>query len=144
MNRVFSVVCCVLAVATLSLAQEAAAKPQVPEDAFSTRELVAWSSLQKPHPTPQPLPPPDKPIPQQDRAAQTSAGPAAQESPATSFIGKIVKESGSYVLKVATGTVFHLAGEGDVTPYENKSVKVLGDLDAATNTIHVNRIELLS
>src|SRR5579872_6643010 len=77
--------------------------PQVPEDAFSTRELIAWSSLQKPQPTPQPLPPADKPVPEPDggqRHGNPSAPPSAdsQPSPGDAFVGRIAKSGEGYVL----------------------------------------------
>jgi hypothetical protein len=133
--------------AAFACAQDQQMKPQVPEDIFSTRELIAWSNSQKPQPTPQPLPPPDKPVPQpdqqRDQSAQPNSNAPAQEASAKSFVGKIVKDSGKYVLKVATGTTYQLTSEGDVSRYEDKSVKVIGDLDG-NNTIHVTSIELIS
>ena len=120
---------------------------QVPEDAFATRQLIAWSSMQKPQPAPQPLPPPDTPVPQPDQ--QASQKPSENQAPpqaptAQSFVGKIVKEGGSFVLKVARNTTYQLDGAGDTTQYENRNVKIEGNLDASGNTIHVVRIELLS
>lgn len=149
----------VLFLAPLAVAQEPQLpNPQTPEDAMQTRQLVAWSSLQKPQPAPQPLPPPDTPLPQPgDQADQQAKPPAdahSDQSPAAqsgdhspeaqSFTGKIVKDSGKYVLKVASNTTYELEGEGDLNQYENQNVKVVGHLDKGTNTIHVVKIELLS
>lgn len=149
----------VFALASLAVAQEPQlANPPTPEDAMQTRQLIAWSSLQKPQPAPQPLPPPDTPIPQPgdqpDQQAKPPADSHSDQSPAAqstdhssetqSFTGKIVKDSGKYVLKVASNTSYQLEGEGDLDQYENQSVKVVGKLDKATNTIHVLKIELLS
>jgi hypothetical protein len=149
----------VLVLASFAVAQDPQpASPQTPEDAMQPRQLVAWSSLQKPQPAPQPLPPPDTPIPQpgDDQQAKPPADPQADQSPAAaessdrssaaqSFVGKIVKDSGKYLLKVASNTTYQLEGEsGDLTQYENQNVKVVGTLDKSTNAIHVLKIELLS
>src|SRR5579862_2184541 len=106
----------VVTLASFAVAQDPQlVNPQVPEDAMQTRQLIAWSSVQKPQPAPQPLPPPDTPIPQPgdqpDQQAKPPADSHSDQSPADhpgehspeaqSFTGKIVKDSGKYVLKVA-------------------------------------------
>ena len=139
-----------LAVTPLAFAQEPQmAAPQVPEDALATEQLIAWSRLQKPQPAPQPLPPRDTPIPQpgqdQDQQAKPPADPQTQQSPTNqSFTGKIMKDGAKYVLKVAGNTTYQLDGQSDVQQYENQTVKVVGSLDAGSNTIRVVKIELLS
>jgi Protein of unknown function (DUF5818) len=135
-----------LGAASLAAAQDQNVRPQVPEDAFSTRELIAWSSMQKPQPAPQPLPPPDKPIPQPDQqrsntGEQQSTSTAASQAETTrTFIGKILKMGGSYVLQVDEATTYKLANGGDVARFENKNVKVEGALDSQNNIVHVTRI----
>jgi hypothetical protein len=138
-----------LTITPLAVAQEPQLAPQVPEDAFVVRQLVAWSRLQKPQPTPQPLPPPDAPIPQpdrqdQDQQAKRPADPQNQQTPTQSFTGKIVKDGGRYVLKVASNSTYQLDSQSDVKQYENQDVKIIGTLDSASNTIRVVKIELLS
>lgn len=140
----------ILVLASFAVAQDPQPpSPQTPEDALQPRQLIAWSSLQKPQPAPQPLPPPDTPIPQPgdqpDQQAKPPADSHSDSSPATqSFTGKIVKDSGKYVLKVASNTTYQLEGEGDLQQYENQPVKIVGNLDQASNTIHIVKIELLS
>jgi len=130
----------------LALAQEP--QPKTPEDAFTTRELIAWSQLQKPQPAPQPLPPRDTPIPEpaqpQDQHAKAPADPQTQQEPVQSFTGKIVRQGDKYLLKTESSTVYQLDVQGDLQKYENERVKVTGDLDARSNTIRVVKIELLS
>lgn len=134
-----------LTVPTFALAQQSSQTPQVPEDAFTTRQLIAWSGLQKPQPAPQPLPPRDTPVPQPDQSQdQQSASPADHDSsPSQSFTGKIVKDGSSYVLKSAD-KAYHLDQQSGLEKYENQSVKVVGNLDAAGEIIHIVKIELLS
>src|ERR1700758_2516558 len=59
--------------------------PQTPEDAYASRELIAWSQLQAPQPAPQPLPPKDKQVPQpeqpQDQQPTAPADPNNQQQP---------------------------------------------------------------
>ena len=139
-----------LATTPLAFAQEPQLTQQFPEDALATQQLVAWTRFQKPQPAPQPLPPRDTPIPQPDQQnqppdQQAPGNPGQQQTPTTqSFTGKIVKDGGKYVLKVASNTTYQLEQQGDVRQYENQDVKVIGSLDTTSNTIRVVKIELLS
>jgi hypothetical protein len=138
-----------LAIAPLAFGQEPQLAPQFPEDVLAVRQLVAWSRLQKPQPTPQPLPPPDTPIPQpdpqdHDQQAKRPADPQNQQTPTQSFTGKIVKDGGRFVLKVATNSTYQLDAQSDAKQYENQDVKIIGSLDSGSNTIRVVKIELLS
>ena len=70
-----------------AVAQQSA--PQTPEDAYTSRELIAWSQLQIPQPAPQPLPPKDGHVPQpeqpQDQQPKPPADPHTQQEPIHSF-----------------------------------------------------------
>jgi hypothetical protein len=135
-----------LALAPLALGQQSQSNPQVPEDALSTRQLIAWSALQKPQPAPQPLPPTDTPIPQpdqpSDQQANPPANPHAQKRPTESFSGKIVKDGKRYCLQSGSKT-YELSELDVLQSFENQSVRVLGSLDDG-DTIRVLKIELLS
>ena len=139
-----------LAIAPLAFGQEPQlTTPQFPEDALAVRQLVAWSRLQKPQPTPEPLPPQDKTVPQPDQQQEEEqpkqpANPAQQQAPTQSFTGKIIQDGGKYVLKVAGNTTYRLDDQGDVKQYENQDVKVIGNLDTGSNMIRIVKIELLS
>ena len=127
-------------------AQEAQSDSRVPEDAFSTRQLIAWSGLQKPQPAPQPLPPRDTPVPQPDQPQNqqpTPADPHDQQAPTQSFRGKIVNDSGKYSLKVGT-EIYGLDQQDGLERYEDQAVRVVGRLDASSRTIHIVKIDLLS
>jgi hypothetical protein len=111
-------------------------------DAAASRQLIAWSLLQKPQPVPQPLPPPDsRPDPQ---PAQPSNPHARQQTPSQTFTGKIVRDGEKYVLRVSGNTTYQLDEQGTAEQYQDKEVKVVGTIEAGSNTIHVVRIELLS
>jgi hypothetical protein len=121
--------------------------PQTPEESFTTRDLIAWSSLQKPQPAPQPLPPRDTPIPQpepQDQQPKPPADPQTQQEPVQSFTGRIVKDGARFVLKVANNATYQLDGGGSLQRYENQNVRIEGHLDPGTATIHIVKIDLLS
>ena len=129
-------------------AQETRTDSRVPEDAFSTRQLIAWSGLQKPQPAPQPLPPKDTPVPQpdqpQDQQSTSPADPHSQQTPTTqSFTGKIVNDGGKYSLKVGT-EIYGLDQQDGLEKYENQSVKIIGRMDANSRMIHILKIDLLS
>ena len=75
---------------------------------------------------------------------QPQPGDQAQaQQPATkSFAGKIVKQGDGYVLKDSANRVtYELDGQDQVKQYEGKEVIVIGSLDAASNTIHVQKIQ---
>ena len=96
-----------------------------------------------------PLPPPDKSIPQPDQPAAQPPNPqGAQSSPSQSqsqtFTGKIVKDGDKYVLKGAGNTSYQLDDQSSVKQYEDKDVKIVGTLNAGSNTIRVVKIELMS
>lgn len=140
-----------LTLGSIALAQDSQiAKLQEPENAMTEYQLVMWSNMQKPQPAPQPLPPQDKAVPQPgqqpDQQPQSPADPhqADQAPTAQSFTGKIVKDNGQFVLKVSPDVSYRLDGQNDVKQYENQEVKVVGRLDAASNTIYVTKIELIS
>jgi len=146
MNRASTLLISALLFAPYVLSQQPAA--ETPEDSYSSRELIAWSQLQKPQPAPQPLPPRDTPVPQpeqpQDQQPESPADPQKEEDPAHSYTGKLIKDGGRYVLKVAGNTTYQLSTDDDLSKYENQDVKVVGTLDAERNTIRVLKIELLS
>ena len=75
-----------LLIAAEAVAQQSS--PQSPEDAYTSRELIAWSQLQTPQPAPQPLPQrePAVPQPQQpgDQQHQSPADPHTQQEPISS------------------------------------------------------------
>ena len=98
----------VLTLPPVALAQNLQSGSQVPEDALTTRQLIAWSGLQKPQPAPQPLPPRDTPIPQpdqpKDQQSSPPADPSHEQTPTQSFTGKILEDGGKYVLRVGSKT----------------------------------------
>jgi hypothetical protein len=80
----------------------------------------------------------------QDPAAQsqTSMGEQSTESQAPQiFVGKIAKSKGNLVLKDDAGTSYKLDNTEQAKQFVGKSVKVIGTLDASTNTIHVANIQ---
>lgn len=142
-----SVVLTVFIYTAFAAAQESQSNSQNPEDAFSTRPLIAWSGMQKPQPAPQPLPPRDTPVPQPDQPSDQQATPPAdphsEQTPSRSFTGKIVKDGGEYVLKEASHT-YHLDQQEGLQKYENEKVRVVGSLDPSGELIRIVKIELVS
>jgi hypothetical protein len=111
-------------------------------------QLIVWSELQKPRPVPQPLPPPDRPeqVPDQPQAqpAQPANAQAQQQPAAQTFTGTIVKDGAKYILKESSGTTYQLDDQDNAKQYEGKQVKILGNLDANTHTLHVVSIQVIS
>jgi len=61
MARMTTLILCLLGIPLAALVRQSS--PQTPENAYTSRELIAWSQLQIPQPVPQPLPHKDKQTP---------------------------------------------------------------------------------
>jgi hypothetical protein len=120
-------------------------KPQTPEDAYTSRDLIAWSQLQTPQPTPQPLPPRNRSVPQpeqpQDQQAKLPADPQSQQEPAQSYAGEIIRNGNRFVLQMQDKTTYQLETDGVLEVYENHSVRVMGNLRPQVKSIRVLKIE---
>jgi hypothetical protein len=118
---------------------------RTPEDAYTSRELIAWSQLQNPQPTPQPLLPRDTPIPQpeqpQDQQAKLPADPQTRQEPAQSCAGKIIKDGNRYVLQVGNNTTYLLDANGILDVYANQNVRVVGNINPDAKSIRVLKVE---
>jgi hypothetical protein len=134
---------CLLVIAPRAYSQQPT--PQTPEDAYTSRELIAWSQLQNPQPTPQPLPPPDTQIPQpeqpQDQQAKLPANPQNQQEPAQSCAGEIIKDGNRYVLQTGDNTTYQLDANEILEIYANQNVKVVGNIDPHAKSIRVLKVE---
>jgi hypothetical protein len=137
---------CLLLVVPAALPQQSPL--QTPEDAYTSRDLIAWSQLQNPQPTPQPLPPREAAIPQpgqaQDQEAKLPADPRNQQEPAQSYTGEIVKDGNRYLLKTENGATYQLDADDDLQALENQTVRVAGNLDPGAKFIQVLKIEPFS
>lgn len=66
----------------------------------------------------------------------------SQSEQSKTFTGKVTKSNGRFVLEDLTmNSTYYLDDSKDAQKYEGKNVKVTGTLDAANNTIHVQKIE---
>src|SRR5246500_3142187 len=121
---------------------------QTPEDAYTSRDLIAWSQLQKPQPTPQPLPPPNPSVPQPeqppDQQAKLPADPQSQEEPTQSYAGEIIKNGNRFVLQMQDSTTYQLEANEVLRVYENRSVRVVGSVRPQIKSIRVLKIEPFS
>lgn len=131
-----------------ALAQQS--KPlEIPEDALTTRELIAWSYLQVPQPAPQPLPPPGEgQVPQpanpQDHQPKSPADPHTQQEPVQAFTGIILNDSHRYLLIAVNTAMYRLDAGDELRAYEKRTVKILGRFDPGTQSIKILRIDPLN
>jgi uncharacterized protein YdeI (BOF family) len=80
---------------------------------------------------------------QQNEAQMPSSGDTTTHD-AKVFTGRIVKESGEFVLNdPVTKVSYKLRDPAKAKQYQGKQVKVTGKLDMNSNTIEVDSIELL-
>jgi hypothetical protein len=135
-----------LVLTPFAVGQETQNHPRFSEDSLASQQLIAWTWMQKPQPTPQPLPPPDKGVAQPGQPAnpQAQQQQALELAQSQTFTGKIVKDGDKYVLKSAGNTTYQLAEQNNAKQYGGQDVKIVGTLDAASNTIRITKIELLS
>ena len=131
------------ALAPFAWSQQPQLHREIPEDAFGTRELIVWSGVQEPPPTPQPLPAPDNQPLQPDQRLKPTAGPHTQQTLAESFSGCIVRHGDRYALKATGNATYELDQQTGVEQYENKNVHIVGKLDAASNRIRILWIALV-
>jgi len=77
---------------------------------------------------------------------QSAQTPDPQQQPdhdqkSTTFTGKIVKSEHLYALRDSSGNVYKLDDTARAQRFENKIVKVTGELDEQAMVIHVESIE---
>ncbi len=117
--------------------------PSIPESVVGP-QLIVWSPAQKPRPVPQPLPPPDGTDPQSNaRPPEHSANAGAEQPPAQSFLGTILKDGTKYVLKQSGDTEYSLDDQGRAAEYAGRKVKITGTLDEY-NVLHIASIKPLA
>jgi Protein of unknown function (DUF5818) len=123
-----------------AIAQQSPA--QTPEDAFTSRELIAWSQLQTPQPAPQPLPPKDKQIPQPEQPQDQQPTPpdSTQQQPIRSYTGIVLKDANQYLLVLADRAMYRLLASDDLREYENRKVTVSGAVSPDAQLIKVQKI----
>ncbi len=107
-------------------------------------QLIVWSPVQQPRPVPQPLPPD---LPEQQPAQQKpgqSANSLEQQPAAHTFTGTIVQDGTKYVLKKSSGATYQLDDQDNAKQYEGTQMKIVGNLDANSNTLHIASIQVIS
>ena len=118
--------------------------PQQPAPALPAEilgpPLIVWTQMQKPHPVPDPIPPPDRSDQQKPAASGESK---SQEPAARPITGTVVKDQNRYVLRVSDSLSYMMDDQEKARHYEGKQVKVFGSVDS-DNILHVSSIELLS
>jgi hypothetical protein len=141
-----------LLVSSWAFSQDASPQPcpDVKPDAMGC-EPVAWSQLQEPVPLPEPgsvepgtasAPSPDQQPDQQ--WAQSTGSQVQPDTPKQSIKGIIVRQGEKFVLKAGDNTTYQLDDQNKARQYQDKQVNVVGVLDADSNTLHIETIELAS
>lgn len=114
-----------------------------PEDSFSTRQLIVWSSTQKP----QPLSVQGATVSQSDvpsgRALVQLTQAANPQTGVQLFSGRVLKNGDEYILEASGHTIYQLKEQVAVGNYGDKNVLIAGTLEGA-NQIRVLGIALAS
>jgi hypothetical protein len=137
-----------LLVSSWAFSQDASPQPcpDVKPDTLGC-EPVAWSQLQEPVPLPEPgtTEPGSASAPSPDQQSARSTGSQVQpDTPKQSIKGIIVREGEKFVLKAGDNTTYQLDDQNKARQYQDKEVNVVGVLDADSNTLHIETIELAS
>ena len=142
-----------LLVSSWAFSQDASPQPcpDVTRDSLGC-EPVAWSRLQEPVPLPEPgsaepgTPEPGAAsAPSPDQQSSQSVGSQVQpDTPKQSIKGIIVRQGEKFVLKAGDNTTYQLDDQNKARQYQDKQVSVVGVLDADSNTLHIETIELAS
>jgi hypothetical protein len=83
--------------------------------------------------------------PSPDQQSARSTGSQVQpDTPKQSIKGIIVREGEKFVLKAGDNTTYQLDDQNKARQYQDKEVNVVGVLDADSNTLHIETIELAS
>jgi hypothetical protein len=104
--------------------------------AFTPGQAMALPSQEPQHQEPKPDQPNNTPSQQPDTAQE--------DANAVVVTGTIVKSGSDFVLKDSSGTVYNLDAPDKAEPYNGKSVKVTGKLEADTNLLPVESIEAIT
>ena len=81
------------------------------------------------------------------QSAQDKPNTSQPDQPATASVivtGTIVKSGSNLVLRDSFGAVYQLDAQDKAAPFEGKSVKVTGKLEAEAKLLHVESIEELN
>ena len=101
---------------------------------FTPSQAMALT-MQEPHQQPKP-----------DQQTPNTQQPDTQQQANKSVVvtGTIVKNGSDFVLKDSSGTVYRLDTPEKAEPFDGKSVKVTGKLEASSNLLHVESIEAMA
>jgi hypothetical protein len=78
------------------------------------------------------------------RSAQSASSQVQPDAPKQSIKGIIVRQGEKFVLKAGDNTTYQLDDQNKARQYQDKQVSVVGVLDADSNTLHIETIELAS
>jgi hypothetical protein len=103
-------------------------------------QLVAWSHLQEPVPLPEsetkPATPPDQ------QPGQSPDFQSRRQASRRTITGFIVRQVDHCVLKAVDNTTYQLDDQERARRYQDKQVRVVGKLIAASHTFDIESIEL--
>ena len=85
----------------------------------------------------QPSQPPSQAAPSGSQASPDAQAPASDSTAVKAFSGTVMKQGDKYVLKDASGTVYDLDHQDQVSKFEGKNVRVRGTLDPSGKMIHL-------
>jgi len=117
-----------------------------PQEQTPSSSPTSDPSMQQPQsqPTSDPSMQQQPSSPSPDSASPSTASPSTSTGPdssqtVSSYTGQVVKAGGKYVLK-ANGMNYQLDDQDKAKQFNGQTVKVNGDLDKSTSTIHVTDI----
>lgn len=81
---------------------------------------------------------------EQQAVSSQDTQPDKQAAKDVVVTGTIVKSGSTFVLRDSSGAVYKLDAQDKAGPFEGKTVKITGKLDAAAKLLHIEAIEAIS
>jgi hypothetical protein len=114
--------------------QQPSSSPSQPQSGSQMDQQTPPSQTQQPN-QPQNQTPPDT---SPDSSGKTGNAGAASATGPQSFTGTIVKQGDKYMFQdSASGNMYDIDHQDEVSKYDGRKVKVRGVLDGSTHTIHL-------
>jgi uncharacterized protein YdeI (BOF family) len=97
----------------------------------------ARQSQQPPQPPPDQTAPPSQSQPDAKQAPPDAEAQSSDQTGVQIFTGTVMKQGNKYVFQDASGAIYDVDHQAEVSKFEGKKVRIHGTLDPTTKMIHV-------
>ena len=97
----------------------------------------AQQSQQPTHPPPDQTAPPSRSQPDAKQAPPDAEAQSPDQTGVQIFTGTVMKQGSKYMFQDASGAIYDVDHQAEVSKFEGKKVRIHGTLDPTTKMIHV-------